>query len=319
MVVGTGAVGTGASSGVGAVTQGPVLVVGATGNLGGRVVDHLLARGKKVRALVREGTDASRLEQKGVEVVRGDLTDRSTLAAPLRGVSAVVTTAAGYTGRRRGDSLATVDLQGNRNLVDAASEARVPRFVFTSILQCDLAPSVPHFWTKKLIEDHLASKGVPFVALRPGAFIVPPGAGWDFWSKGLRHGQLRSFGPHDVRWTWIHIDEVARALSLAVDAEGVVGQKIDLGMDRSPSMDEMAAEFGRLLKRPIRVVGMGGFGVVMRLLSVFSPRMRDMNAMVAFFASGKYVADTRAQAAFLGPVPTLEDSLRRYVATGQLS
>lgn len=290
----------------------PVLVVGATGNLGGRVVEHLLSRGKRVRALVRPPTDATRLERKGVEVVRGDLTVRSSLDGPLAGVSAVVTTAAGYTGRRRGDSLATVDVQGNRNLVDAAANARVSRFVFTSILKCDLAPEVPHFWAKKLIEDALEARAVPFVALRPGAFIVPPGSGWDFWSKGLRRGRLRSFGPRDVPWTWIHIDDVARALSLAVDAPSVLGRRIELGADRPVSMDEMAVLFGRVLNRPIKTTGMGAFGALMRIMAVASHRMRDMSSMIAFFGSGRYVADTTVQAELLGPVPSLEDSLRRY-------
>ncbi len=297
----------------------PVLVVGATGNLGGRVVDHLLARGRRVRALVRPGTDATHLAGKGVDVVRGDLTQRASLDQPLRGLSAVVTTAAGYTGRRRGDSLATVDLAGNRNLVDAAARAGVPRFVLTSILKCDQAPDVPHFWAKKLVEDQLEAQGVSFVALRPGAFIVPPGAGWDFWSKGLRKGRLRSFGPTDVPWTWIHVDDVARALSLAVDAPGAVGKRIDLGTDRAVSMNEMAEVFGRILNRPIRTVGMGGMGAMMGLASHFSHRMRDMQSMIAFFGTGKYVADTRVQGELFGPIPTLEDSLRRYARAGSLA
>jgi uncharacterized protein YbjT (DUF2867 family) len=296
----------------------PVLVVGATGNLGGRVVDHLLARGIPVRALVRPGTDAAPLEQKGVEVVRGDLTDRKSLDGPVAGVRAIVTTAAGYTGRRRGDSLETVDHQGNLNLVDAAAKAKVARFVFTSILQCDQAPSVPHFWTKKLIEDQLEARGVPFVALRPGAFIMPPGAGWDYWSKGLKKGRLTSFGPRDAAWTWIPIDDVARALALAVDAPGVVGQRIDLGTDRDVSMDEMAQEFSRILGRPVKAVGMGAFGAIMGVMAVVSSRMRDMKSMVQFFGTGKYVADTRLQAKLLGPVPTLDGALRDYAEAAGL-
>jgi nucleoside-diphosphate-sugar epimerase len=50
----------------------PVLVVGATGSLGGKVVDELLERGKNVRALVRPTSDASSLESRGVQIARGD-------------------------------------------------------------------------------------------------------------------------------------------------------------------------------------------------------------------------------------------------------
>src|SRR6266567_1549695 len=141
-----------------------VLVVGATGDLGGRAVDALLARGKRVRALVREGTDPSRLAAKGVEIARGDMLNPASLEKAMSGSSAVVTTAAGYTRRRKGDSLENVDDLGNRNLVDAAKKTGIRRFVFTSILTCDQARDVPHFWQKKLIEDYLEASGTPFVA-----------------------------------------------------------------------------------------------------------------------------------------------------------
>ncbi len=66
----------------------PVLVVGGTGNLGGKVVDQLLERGKPVRALVRPSTDASRLEARGVEIVRGDMFDLESLARAMDGADA---------------------------------------------------------------------------------------------------------------------------------------------------------------------------------------------------------------------------------------
>jgi uncharacterized protein YbjT (DUF2867 family) len=53
----------------------PVLVVGATGSLGGQVVDALLERGKRVRALVRPRSDATRLERRGAAISRGDMLD----------------------------------------------------------------------------------------------------------------------------------------------------------------------------------------------------------------------------------------------------
>ena len=62
----------------------PVLVIGGTGNLGGRVVDALLARGTTVRALVRDGTDPRPLQARGVATVTGDLLDPTSLRAAQR-------------------------------------------------------------------------------------------------------------------------------------------------------------------------------------------------------------------------------------------
>ena len=270
-----------------------VLVVGATGDLGGRVVDALLARGKRVRVLVREGTDPSRLAAKGVDIARGDMLDPASLERAMRGADVVVTTAAGYTRRRKGDSLEKVDDLGNRNLVDAAKKTGIQRFVFTSILTCDQAPDVPHFWQKKLIEDYLETSGVPFVALRPGAF--------------LGGGSARFF---------FHPDDVARCLVLAVDDPRAAGPRIDLGADRPVSAVELAAILAGLLGRDVRV-SLGParvFKVVGSIGGLFVPALRDMMSTGRYFETGKYVADTRVQAELFGPVPTIEDTAHRMLA-----
>jgi uncharacterized protein YbjT (DUF2867 family) len=107
--------------------------------------------------------------------------DPSSLDAAFAGVDAVVTSAAGYTKRRKTDTDRT-DTEGNRNLADAAHRAGIRRFVFLGILQSDLARDVPHFWHKVETEQHLDELGVPYVSLRPGAFFdqlmtLQPGKG----------------------------------------------------------------------------------------------------------------------------------------------
>jgi uncharacterized protein YbjT (DUF2867 family) len=273
----------------------PVLLVGATGDLGGRTLRALRARGMKVRALVRPGSDVSGLPKDGVEIVRGDMLDPPSLGPAMIGVSAVVSSAIGYSRRRETDSPRT-DTEGNRNLVDAAKKAGVPRFVLLSILACDQAPDVPHFWAKKVTEDYLQELGVPFVALRPGAFLGGP------WMKaGLEHGQVMAATPAGVRITYIGAQDVARALSRAVDEPRAQGQRIDLGCDRALSGPELAEMIGTVLGRPIQIAPNPGGG------------SDDMNAMFRFFQTGKYVADTRRQAELFGPVPKVEDAARQML------
>jgi len=299
----------------------PVLLVGATGDLGGRTLAALRARGKAVRALVRPGSDVTRLPKDGVEVVSGDMLDPPSLSRAMQGVSAVVSTAIGYSRRRKGDSLRT-DYEGNRNLVDAARAAAVPRFVLLSILACDQAPDVPHFWAKKVTEDALEQAGVPFVSLRPGAFLGAPYGRFRQWMiQNLRKGRVMGMTPAGTRITYIAPDEVARALAMAVDEPRALGQRIDLGSDRPLSGPELAELIGRLVGRPMESRTMFGPGApfVMRLVAAFNPGMRDMMAMGRFFQTGKYVADTRCQTELFGPVPKVEDAARRLlVDLGQL-
>jgi len=288
-----------------------VLVVGSTGTVGGRVVDQLLRTGHEVRALTRAGSDVHALLAKKVDLAEGDLTDPDSLARALRNVEVVVTTAQGY-GRRPTDSLETVDDQGNRNLADAASDAGVARFVFTSILKCDVAVDVPHFYQKKLTEDYLSRKGLPFVALRPGAFL----GGSPWLLEPIARGELPGMGPEDVAWTYIHPDDVARSLAVAVDHPDVVGKKIDLGMDHAVTRRELARAFSSVSGREFKISAFGGrasFG------NRSQRQINDFLAMVNFFATGKYVADRAQQAEFFPPVPTVEGTVSRVLQEAVVS
>ncbi len=292
-----------------ASTTLPVLVVGATGSLGSKVVDELLKRGKNVRALVRPTTDASRLEKRGVEIARGDMLDLHSLVAAMNGADAVITTAAGYT--RGGKNANDIDTIGNANLAEAAHRTGIRRFVLTSILTSDQTPQVPHFWHKKLAEDKLEQLGVPFVALRPGAFLdqVATMAG-----NPLDKGRLIWMSKATVPLTFVRTSDLAAYLAAAVDADATAGERIDIGWDRPVSMREVADAMGHRTGRKIKVWAVPS--VVVRaagaVVGRFNPVARDMAAMFGWFDTGRYVADSRRQEQLFGPVPTAEDILARF-------
>ncbi|WP_019064721.1 SDR family oxidoreductase [Streptomyces prunicolor] len=287
----------------------PVLVVGATGSLGSKVVDELLARGKNVRALVRPTSDAGRLESRGVQIARGDMLDIGSLVAAMNGADAVITTAAGYT--RGGKNANDIDTIGNANLAEAAHRTGIRRFVLTSILTSDQTPDVPHFWHKKLAEDKLEQLGVPFVALRPGAFLdqVATMAG-----NPLDKGRLIWMSKATVPLTFVRTSDLAAYLAAAVDADAKAGERIDIGWDRPVSMREVADLMGHRAGRKIRVWAVPS--VVVRaagaVVGRFNPVVKDMAAMFGWFDTGRYVADPGRQEQLFGPVPTAEDVLARF-------
>jgi uncharacterized protein YbjT (DUF2867 family) len=286
-----------------------ILVVGATGYLGGKVVQQALTKGKTVLALVRPGSDATKLEAAGVEIVRGDLTDRPSLIVALEGADALITTAIGYAKRRKTDSLAAVDDIGNRNLVDAARATGLPLFVFTSILTADKAVHVPHYYQKKLIEDYLEQQGVPFVALRPGGFLDSL-----LSAKAVQRGQIRGMISPSARASTILAEDVARYLVQSVDTPAVLGKRVALGAEPVVDLHEIARLLSDILGRKITVQNLPDFAVksMMSVAGLFSPTMRDFKPMLAYVASGQYVADTTEQRQLFGDVPTIEDSLRRW-------
>lgn len=108
-----------------------ILLTGATGKVGSRLAGRLARDGHAVRALVRDRARAAGLPGHGIELVDGDLTDPRTLHAAMQGIDAVVHCAAFFRGATPEQAHAVNDL-GTRHLAQAAREAGVARFVFTS-------------------------------------------------------------------------------------------------------------------------------------------------------------------------------------------
>ena len=131
-----------------------VLVVGATGFLGGKILQDLVShKTADLRAMSRKAPRTS--ANNDVVWVQGDMMDPVSLDAALQGVDVVVSSANGYM-----KETLEADFTGNKNLVEAAARARVKRFVFLSIVSCELALDVPHFHAKKVAEDLLKASGV---------------------------------------------------------------------------------------------------------------------------------------------------------------
>ena len=207
-----------------------VVVVGATGNLGSKIVKSLIEQGAAVTAMVRATSNRTKLEQLGVRnFVVGDLMDKASLSealSPAYGFDAVIASAAGYTRHSKGDSAET-DTIGYRNLVDATKDAGIPRFVLISILESDKAVSVPHFHNKYRIEKYLQEKQQPYIALRPGAFFD-----WsdDFMVKRISKGTIPLFFS-GAKYGTVYTPDLARYAAMAAvsvpDTE--LNTSIDIG------------------------------------------------------------------------------------------
>lgn len=130
----------------------PYAVIGATGQQGGAVVDALLPAGRAVRALVRDlGSVKSRaLADRGVTLVRADQEDPDSMVEALRGVAALfmMTTFAGPKGTEG-------EVEHGRAIADAAVRAGVPRVVYSSVGGAERSTGVPHFDSKRRVEEHL--------------------------------------------------------------------------------------------------------------------------------------------------------------------
>lgn len=261
----------------------PVLVVGASGQLGSRIVQQLVAAGRPVRAMVRPTSVVTHLRVPGVELVVADLMKPETLEAACLGAGAVIATANAVAPTHE-STFEAVEDRGYAALLDACARQGCGRFVLVSVPVTPHDAAVPLFRTKRLIEQRLSESGIEHAVLRAGPFMddwfalmgsALPARGdaapltqrrWPFLRRfvGLtgqlidRHGIALVPGNAATRHAFIAIDDVAAALIAAADHPALRNATRDLAGPEMLSWGQVAALFAEALGRPVKVLGLPG-------------------------------------------------------------
>ncbi len=195
----------------------PILVAGATGLLGSEICRLLCGSRHLVRGLVRhESPREEILHDFGVETVPGDLRDLHSLEEACRDVTTVISTASGLSRRLHGDSLKSVDRDGQKALVDAASRGGVRRFIFVSASP-NLPRTIPLVRYKRETEALIRGSGMAWIIVQPSVFMetwFTRRAGFDVTS-----GKAALLGSGEAPVSYVSIRDVARAVVGIVDAE----------------------------------------------------------------------------------------------------
>ena len=144
-----------------------ILVVGATGTLGRQIVRNALDEGFDVKCLVRNFQKAAFLREWGAQLVQANICGPRSLPPCFEDVTAVIDAATS----RPQDSAYDVDWDGKVNLIKAALEAKVDRYVFISILNSEKYPHVPLMDIKHCTEKFLEESGINYTILRPCGFL----------------------------------------------------------------------------------------------------------------------------------------------------
>lgn len=146
-----------------------LLIVGATGTLGRQIARRAIDEGHEVRCLVRSFQKATFLREWGATLVQGNLCKPESLPPALEGVTAVIDAATARPNDAKG--IYKIDWEGKVELIKAAKQAGIERYVFFSILDAEKYPHVPLMDIKRCTEKFLAESGLDYTILRPCGFL----------------------------------------------------------------------------------------------------------------------------------------------------
>ncbi|MEV5778521.1 NmrA/HSCARG family protein [Streptomyces antimycoticus] len=228
---------------------GTIAVFGATGQQGGAVVDALLDRGARVRALVRspESDRARALATRGVELTTVRIDDPASVVTALEAVDAF------YFMTPEANSLKEIEeeVRVGTTLVDAAVAARVPHVVFNSVFGADRVTGVPHHDSKHRIEEHLRHSGLRTTMVRPTGFMENFA---NVMAPRVEDGTmvLRMPLPEDVPLKLISIRDIGRiATAVLLGTVDVPGGAVEAVGDELTG-PQIAAAFGAYAGLPSR-------------------------------------------------------------------
>jgi NAD(P)H dehydrogenase (quinone) len=217
-----------------------ILVTGAGGKTGKAVIGALVARGARVRALVRRSAHETALKAIGVgEVVVGAMDDPQALAQAVQGTDAIYHIC---------PNVSPHEVAFAKGVVAAAADHGVPRFVYHSVLHPQIE-AMPHHWSKLGVEEMLFSSGLDVTIVQPTAYMQNSLAEWD---RMKSDGIYRVPYPVETRLSLVDLDDVAEAAALVLTNAGHSGATYELVGTLPLSQIEIADAFGRALNKPIR-------------------------------------------------------------------
>lgn len=243
-----------------------LLVLGATGNVGGELFRQLRAAGADVRAAVRDPVHAQLPD--GADAIAADFTAPATIAAAAAGVRAAFVLA----GRH--------DLAGLLSALRGAGVERVVVLTSRSVIGRVPGNAVADMWA--VAEDAVRASGLAWTLLRPSGFMSNALR----WRPELAAGDVVRMPFADVPIAAIHPADLAGVAAAALTDRGHAGHSLELSGPAALLPAEQLATLGRVLGRALRIEPLTGDAARTALARVFPPAFVD--AQLRFFEAGEF-------------------------------
>lgn len=296
-----------------------ILVTGATGFVGPKIVHALREREQPVRSLVRRPVDrsAATLASWGSELVQGDMGDAASLRRAVESAEVVVHLVSIRQGSD--EDFRRIMEQGTSDLVEAAKDAGVRRFVLMSALGTseETKDLVPYYRSKWAMEQAVRGSGLEHIIFRPSFVFARDGGILPTFRRLARVAPVTPIiGSGRQRIQPIWMDDVAAYFAESVDKPEAANRTFELGGPDAVTWNEFWHRLKRGLgqRRPSVHVPMG----LMRLNALVTERLpgnvpltRDLLTMLEH--GDNVVSNDDAVQTFGLPLVQLDEQLRRAV------
>jgi NADH dehydrogenase len=243
--------------------QNMLLVTGGTGFVGGYILEALEGKvpRKEIRILARAGGDLERLAALGYDTTAGSISDKDDLSRAMQGVDRVIHLVAIIREtHKEGATFDRVIGEGTENVVAAAKQAGVGRFIYMSALGATNL-STGYYRNKIRAEEAVKASGIPYVIFRP-SFLIGPGGEFTGLLKTLTNFPIVPvLGPGNYPVQPLYVRDMARYFAQALDGDEYTNQTFEVGGPETFSYDDMIRQTmgargksGMLLHQPLLLV-----------------------------------------------------------------
>ena len=292
-----------------------ILVAGATGALGGEICRRLIARRELVRALVRDSSDAAKVEAlraAGCEIAVGDLKHRPSLDRACDDVDSVISTVSMIGTGKPGDSFEATDERGTLNLIAAAKAARVEHFIYISF-DTDSVPESPLRNAKAKVEDALRASSMTYTILQPSYFMetwLGPRLGVD-----VANARAQIFGSGDRKMDYVSLYDVAELAVQSLTNAAARNATLRFGGPEAVTQREAIRAFEQAAGRAFQVQEIPEQALEAQYEGATDPMQRTFAALMLGAARGHDVVAGDVLTKFPIKMTTVQEFAKR-VATG---
>ena len=225
-----------------------VLVTGATGQQGGALARVLLDKGHQVRGFVRrpDSPEAKELERLGARLAEGNLEEASTIEDAAKGMDAVFIVVTPF------EAGMEAETRHGIAAAEAAKAAGVGHLVYSSVANADKDTGIPHFESKRKVEEHIEGLGIPYTIVAPVYFMDNLLAPWTL--PQLKEGRFPMALPSSRPLQQIALSDIAAFTGVVLEnREEFVGRRLDIASDELAG-EEVAEVLTRVTGREIHYV-----------------------------------------------------------------